>query len=188
MSFTGKKRYFSKIAGSKFIFADGFEIAFHGGRFEFDPAKYPGPFQCQVLNGQTDPRNGKSCAEVYQAELEYLCASGNPLIFDEPHAVAAVKEDLAKTVGTAANAHSESAVAAGDQKLRAAGAVLTGDANLGGGNSDVNASTLDSALRGHFAAATSPAAKAVAKAKADAAAHNIAANTTGGSASGTPAK
>lgn len=139
------KRFFSKIAGARFIMPDGFEITFHGGRFDFEPKKYPGNILLQTLNGQTDERNNSPRALVYFNELQNLVDSGNPLIFDEKNAAAAVKQPMAP-VATDVNAFSESAILNKDAQIASSGVVgrTTGDANTGTSTpGNVNESTID---------------------------------------------
>jgi hypothetical protein len=73
------KRYFSKIAGSKFVMPDGHEITFAHGFYDFDPAKFAGEtINIAAMNGQVHVSNGKPKAEVYFQELEHLVKNNNP--------------------------------------------------------------------------------------------------------------
>lgn len=139
------KRYFSKIPGSKYIFQDGSEIIFHHGRHDFNPDDYPGPF---ISQSEKHPLNGQPKAKVYQDELEYLCKSGNPLIFDQGNIPVDIK--LPDRLDPTRNAQSEANVQRQDAALRTAGKVVEmGEVNSGGDGrpSDPNVSAVDPALQ-----------------------------------------
>lgn len=163
------KRYFSKIPGSRFIMADGFEIFFHGGRFDFDSDRYTGTFMAATQNNQTDIRNGQPLAKVYYEELENLCKNLNPLIYDEKHAVAFVKQKLPDELDPSKNAQSETGILKADASLAGMPGVEMGELNKATSQGDLNASTADPKLAALFANASGPGKSAVDKAREDAA-------------------
>lgn len=147
-----KQRYFSKVAGSKFIFPDGEVIFFQHGFFEFDPANYPGPIIIMAVNGQAaDKRDGRPKAEVYYEELETL-AKSNPLIYKQggqPEATPKPRDSKGRE-GVDRNAASENELAMQDAQMRNAasgGVRITGDENKGS-TLNVTDSTVDEDLKG----------------------------------------
>lgn len=142
------KRYYSKVAGSKFIMPDGKELFFNHGFHDLKEEDYVGVV-CSIaqMNGNPpDRRNGVSCFEVYKAELDTLIKAGNPLLY-----IQGTQPEQLPNVGADANALSEAKAVQGEVAMRAAGAVASGDVNHTPGQltpSDVNASTVDTNLKG----------------------------------------
>lgn len=138
-----KQRYYSKVAGSKFIFPDGETVFFNHGFFDFDPANYPGPILLTAVNGQApDKRDGRPKAEVYKEELDAIIKS-NPLFY-----VQGGQPEALPRVGADANAKSEAEISQAEGILKNSGAQVrvTGDINSGS-RLDVNESTVDPALQ-----------------------------------------
>lgn len=136
------KRYFSKVPGSVYTFPDGVQVQFLHGKFDFDPKDFPGSF---ISNNEKHPLNGKSSAEVYFDELEYLVKNNNPLIFEQGK----LPDGLTLPAGLdpSKNAQSEANIQRVDAALAGKGHE-TGDLNKGSSStSDVNASTLDRELQ-----------------------------------------
>lgn len=140
-------RYFSKVAGSKFIFGDGFEIYFYHGFYDLKEQDFvQEKFLPNTLNDQTDPRAGMNKYQVYKKELDDLIKKGNPLLY-----VQGTQPEALPSMGADRSARTDAEVAQADNQLRrsVAEGVETGDANKGSiGLSDVNASTVDSSLKG----------------------------------------
>lgn len=142
-----EKRYYSKIPGSVYTFADGHQIQFLHGRFDFKPSEYQDTFFVAPVNNQAShPMNGKTRAEAYFSELEYLVNTGNPLIFQQGSNPV---ESMPEGLNPAKNALSEAELAAAEQKLKGIGLVTreTGDVNAGPVSSDVNSSAIDKDLQ-----------------------------------------
>jgi len=140
------KRYYSKVAGSRFCFSDGQDVIFAFGFTDINEKSAPGKFQGTT---QEDPNNGRLRYQVYQEELDAILGR-NPLIFVQdklPEKVPEVQQ----------NALSEADLRAKDTALaRAVGNNLVAQQEIGvsGGDgqpTDPNASTADIALRNAFA-------------------------------------
>ena len=159
-----KKRYFSRVPGSVYTFADGRQIQFAFGRFDFDPEDYKEPFFVGTINNNApDPRNGMPSWMIYQQDLENLVNTNNPLIFAQ-----GTNPDvqLPDGLNPAKNAASEADIAMADSQLRKGNFRETGDVNTGtaGTVTDVNASTVDNELRKVvMKEATGPGAKRIAE-------------------------
>lgn len=142
------KRYFSKVAGSKFIMPDGKELFFNFGFHDLKEEDYVGQI-CSIaqMNGNPpDRRNGLSCFEVYKAELDTLIKVGNPLLY-----IQGTQPEQLPNVGADANALSEAKAVQGEAAMLASGAIPSGDVNhtpASTSPSDVNASTVDVNLKG----------------------------------------
>jgi hypothetical protein len=178
------KRFFSKVAGAKYIFADGHEIQFRHGHYDFDPEQHVGTVNIPAMNGQLHQAHGRPKAEVYFEELQYLVTSGNPLIFDQDH-LGGVSAPLPAEIDPSKNAHSEASIARVDAALANVKGRVTGEANAAGNGAptDVNQSTIDPALqRAVFKPVGPGASAAVAAAKARSAqqAATLAANAANG--------
>jgi hypothetical protein len=144
-----KQRFFSKVSGSKFIMADGHEILFMHGFFDFDPANYPGPILLNSFNNQKDARDGQPKAKVYYDELMGLIRVGNPLIYiqgTQPEALPKPK-DFRGREGADQNALSEVEIAQQEAAFRGTAGRVTGEANIGT-TLNPNESTVDPQLRG----------------------------------------
>lgn len=175
-------RYYSKIAGSKFIFANGLEIFFNHGFFDLKENEHQEPFM--ILANKEDPRNGRRCFDVYKAELDDLIAKGNPLLFKQ-----GTQPEPLPNIGAELNAKSEAEIAAQEAGFRNANIRVTGDVNAGqvaGVASDVNTSTVDPELRTKLLGPTpvAPAGADRLKQIRESAAIAAAVNTRTGSASG----
>lgn len=175
-------RYYSKIAGSKFIFANAFEIVFAHGFFDLKESEHQEPFF--VSNNKDDLRNGKRCFDVYKSELEDLIAKGNPLIYKQ-----GIQPAPLPRVDADRNARSEAEIAQIDALASQLPGRVTGDVNAGspgGTAADVNSSTVDPELRktilGQPSGIAGPGANKLAELRAKAAAHSAAANSGSGSA------
>lgn len=167
-------RYFSKVAGSKFIMPDGKELFFMHGFHDLKEADYRGQkFQGNTMQGhEPDRRNGTSTFEVYKQELDALIKAGNPLLY-----IQGSQPEPLPSVGADANAHTEGDVAKAESLLKNVTHREMGEVNRGPNQTDVNTSTVDPNLQRQLLA-ESPA---VAAARAAAATRN-------GAASGTSAK
>jgi hypothetical protein len=138
------ERFFSKVPGSKFIFANGVEITFKHGFFDLKEHEHQEAFL--ILGNKEDPRNHQRCFDVYLAELNDLVAKGNPLIFKHGFMPPAMP-----SVGADRNARAEAEIMASELAARNVTGRVTGDVNAGpigaANTSDVNSSAVDPALR-----------------------------------------
>lgn len=159
-----KKRYFSRVPGSKYTFADGHTIEFAFGRFDFDPEDFEDMFSVILPAGQRHPFEGRTKAEAYYNELEYLVRTGNPLVFLQGGNPI---PNLPQGLNPAGNAVAESDLVSAESLLRRGGNIReTGDPNVGGGSgmaTDVNTSTVDRGLQDIILApkATGPGAERI---------------------------
>lgn len=157
------KRYFSKVAGSKFIQPDGFEMFFTYGFYNFKVAHFKDEiYMAQGQQGDKDPRNGKTKAEVYFNELEAVVnqRGGNPLFYTMEQVSSldqapvpiptTIPDQDGKLVNISGLARSEAEIAAGDAALANTRHREVGELNRGATQTNVNESTADPALRGHF--------------------------------------
>lgn len=170
------KRYFSKVAGAHYTMPDGFQIFFHHGFYDFNPEKFKGEkVAISIMNGNMHPAHGQDRAEVYQAELEYLVNSGNPLIFDQEHA-GVIVQAMPDALNPSRVAKSEAEIAAQDQRLATLAGRVTGESdNVNDGQiTDPNASTVDAALRNVVFKEVGPGANTGAAAAREAAAKRLA--------------
>ena len=120
---TKSKRYFAKVASSRFIFSDGVEVFFHYGRLDIGPETHPDMWQ------------------AYQKELDAILGK-NPMIFVD-------NNQIEKQPEVKQNAKSEAEVAAGDSAL---GGNVKVSQEIGqftgtGQPTDPNQSTVDPTLR-----------------------------------------
>jgi hypothetical protein len=157
------KRYFSKVAGAKFIQPDGTEVFFRYGFYDFKVKDFGDEiYMAQGQQGDKDPRNGKTKAEVYFNELEAVVnqRGGNPLFYTmeqvsglantpDPMPKAVPNKD-GKLVDISGLARSEAEIAAGDASLAGTRHREVGELNRGPTQTNANDSTADPALRGHF--------------------------------------
>lgn len=148
------KRYFSKIAGSKFIFPDGREIYFNHGFYDLKEEDFVGQV-CNInsVNGQApDSRHGKPLYQVYREELDGLIKVGNPLLYvqgSQPEPLPSFEADK--------SAKTEGEVATAEARMRGLQSTEMGELNKGVvGITDPNASTVDPSLRGLVLAERKP--------------------------------
>lgn len=116
------KRYFAKVASSRFIFSDGVEVFFHYGRLDIGPETYPNMWI------------------AYQRELDAILGK-NPMIF-------VTNDQLAADPIVAQNAKTEAEIAAVDATM--GGAKINQEMGTFSGSgtpTDPNASTIDPKLR-----------------------------------------
>lgn len=161
-------RFYSKIAGARYIFPDGTSVIFAYGFLDVTEKTFPGvvvsPNPQFKLKDEGRPRY-----LAYQEELERLATEGNPLIFTQNTVknLQTVGEEY--KVESAKKAKSEVEIAAHDQAMRQAGVAgrETGDVNKGSlGGGDPNSSTIDPALQAQvFAPRTGPGAEAISRAQ-----------------------
>lgn len=125
---TGTKRYFAKVASSRFIFSDGVEVFFHWGRLDVGPDNKSYPTM-------------KDMWPAYQRELDAILGN-NPMIFvNNDQIIADPKvEQNAKTDGEVANL--ESSLGANVKIKQEIGTTIGS-----GMPSDVNQSTVDPRIR-----------------------------------------
>jgi len=139
------KRYYSKIAGSRFCFSDGQDVVFAFGFADVSEKSASGKFQGTTKD---DPNNGRLRYVVYQEELDAILGR-NPLIF--------VQEKLPENMPEVKqNAESEAAIREKEAALvRAAGGNVRTQQEINvagdGQPTDPNASTADPILRQAFA-------------------------------------
>lgn len=147
---TKSRRYFSKIAGSRFIFSDGVEVYFLFGRLDVGPenTNYP---TMEVM------------WKAYQKELNAILGK-NPMIFVAEVDKTEKLPEVEQNALTAQELQAREANLAGLPQ-RASGAK---DANLGNGlPTDVNQSTVDPRLRAEMFGNTGTITTEGAKEQAD---------------------
>lgn len=138
------KRYYSKIAGSRFIFGNGQEITFFFGRADIGPDMPGGMDIYQHTNPDGKHAvNGLQCWQVYQQELNAILGKQTNIYLPEVMPIDAPN--------VSQNAKSEAEIAAGEAALKAGSAVKTqqemGAFQGTGAPTDVNQSTVDPAIR-----------------------------------------
>lgn len=139
-------RYFSKVAGSKFYFADGHEIQFVHGFYDLKEEELQDPF---FSNNEKHTDNGKVRFEVYKRELDGLIKTGNPLLYiqgTQPEPLPKPRDSKGR-VGVDTNALSEGELATQDAALSGVPNRIAGERNAGPSRSDPNASTIDTQLQ-----------------------------------------
>jgi hypothetical protein len=164
------KRYYSRVPGSAFIFADGTRVIFAHGFLDVSPNIFPGEFR--NMSFKDHPDNGRPRYEAYCEELDRLVGEGNPLIFTQE-----TVQKLQELPKPTQNAQAEAEIARQDQALRSiarvgGGAVETGELNKPG-VVNPNESTVDTDLQKRMFAArppvVGPGAKTVEQIKQEAA-------------------
>lgn len=157
------KRYFSKVSGAKFIQPDGFEMFFTYGFYNFKVKDFGNEiYMAQGQQGDKDPRNGKLKSEVYFGELEAVVnqRGGNPLFYTQEQVSTLDQAPLpipnkipnqdGKLTDISGLGRSEAEIAAGDASLANTRHREVGELNRGPTQTNVNESTADQSLRGHF--------------------------------------
>lgn len=149
------KRYYAKIAGSRFVFSDGFEIHFNYGFYDLKESEHMDEYVVHDEN-QNRFKNGRRKFDVYKLELDEILGK-NPNIYipEKPPISTAITGNIpisgtkGRVYDRPANplntALSEQELRDGERALAAAGAQINQEVGVPGTGmaTDVNQGSLD---------------------------------------------